>query len=147
MRSEATSIDEYLDELPEARRVQMEAVRQVILANLPEGYKEIIAWGMIAYVVPLAVYPDTYNGKPLMYAALANQNHHMVLYLTSIYMDEASKTSFERAYRASAKRYDVGKSCVRFRSLDDLPLDLIAEAIASTPVAKFVARANAVREE
>ena len=147
IRSEATSIDEYLDELPEARRPQMEAVRQMILANLPKGYEEIIAWGMIAYVVPLAVYPGTYNGKPLMYAALANQKHHMALYLTSIYMEEASKASFERAYRASGKRYDVGKSCVRFRSLDDLPLDLIAETIASTPVAKLVAKAKAVREE
>jgi len=146
MRSEATRVDEYLDELPEDRRLLIQAIRRVILANLPAGYEEVMAWGMITYEVPLAVYADTYNGKPLMYAALASQKHHIALYLTSIYMDEASRASFERTYRATGKRFDVGKSCVRFRTLDDLPLDLIAETIAATPVAEFVAKAKAARK-
>ena len=146
MRSEAASIDEYLHDLPEARRLQMEAIRQVVLANMPEGYEEIIAWGMIAHTIPLAMYPDTCNGQPLMYAALANEKHHMALHLTTICMDEASKASFERIYRASGRRYGVGKSCVRFRSFDDLPHDLIAKTIASTPMTEFVAKAKAVRK-
>ena len=86
---------------------------------------------MITYQVPLAVYPDTYNKKPLMYAALANQKNHMAVYLTGIYMDEKLYQGFEKKYRETGKRYDVGKSCVRFRKLEDLPLDLIGESVAA----------------
>jgi len=146
VRSYAATVDEYLDELPDDRRRQIEAVRRVILANLPEGYEESMAWGMIAYQVPIALYPDTYNGKPLLFAALASQKHHMALYLTSIYLDDESRNAFEQEYRATGKRYDVGKSCVRFRSLSDLPLPLIGRAIASTPIAEFVAKVKASRK-
>ncbi|MGI9584813.1 MAG: DUF1801 domain-containing protein, partial [Acidimicrobiia bacterium] len=82
MRSDATSVDQYLAELPDDRRAAIETVRDTILANLPDGYEEAMNWGMITYQVPLATYPDTYNGKPLMYAALASQKHHMAVYLT-----------------------------------------------------------------
>jgi hypothetical protein len=95
---------------------------------------------MIAYQVPLETYPDTYNGEPLMYAALASQKNHMAVYLTGIYMEDEKRATFEEAYRATGKRFDVGKSCVRFRKLEDLPLDLIGETIASTSVDDFVAR-------
>jgi len=101
-------------------------------------------WGMIAYEVPLATYPDTYNGQPLVYAALASQKNHMAVYLTGIYMDEAAREKFERDYRATGKRFDVGKSCVRFRKLDDLPLPVIGEAIAYLPADEYVRRVKEV---
>jgi uncharacterized protein YdhG (YjbR/CyaY superfamily) len=145
MQSKAATIEEYLNELTPERREGIGAVRAVILENLPEGYEEAMNWGMISYQVPLAVYPETYNKQPLMYAALASQKNHMAVYLTGIYMDEAAKDAFEAAYKATGKRYDVGKSCVRFKRLDDLPLELIGETIASLPVNEFVERVKAVR--
>jgi len=95
-------------------------------------------WGVITYQVPLSTYPDTYNKQPLMYAALASQKNHMAVYLLAIYMDEEAKRSFQSDYKATGKRYDVGKSCVRFRKLDDLPLELIAKAIAMYNVKTYV---------
>jgi hypothetical protein len=80
-----------------------------------------------------------------MYAALASQKNHVSIYLTGIYMDEESRQEFETAYKATGKRYDVGKSCVRFRKLDDLPLPLIGESIASMEVEEFVERVKKVR--
>ena len=139
MQSKATTIKEYLAEMPPERREAIEKVRQIILENLPGGYQEAMNWGMITYQVPLEVYPDTYNKKPLMYAALANQKNHMSVYLTGIYMDENLNMDFEEKYRATGKRYDVGKSCVRFRKLDDLPLELIGESIQAVSMADFVA--------
>ena len=145
MRSSASTVEEYLAELPEERREAIEVVRQVILKNLPEGYEEVMNWGMITYQVPLETYPDTYNKKPLMYAALAAQKNHMSVYLIPIYMDETAIREFEAAYKATGKRYDVGKSCVRFRKLSDLPLELIGESIASLQVSEFVERVKEAR--
>lgn len=145
MKSEATTVREYLDALPDDRRKALKAVRKVIRDNLPDGYEEAINFGMIAYQVPLAKYPDTYNGKPLMYAALASQKNHMAVYLTSIYMDDGKRAAFEKAYRATGKRYDVGKSCVRFRKLDDLPLPVIGDAIADIPADVFVDRVRSAQ--
>ena len=144
MRSEARTVDEYLAELPEDRRDAVAAVREVILENLPEVYEESMNWGMIAYEVPLATYPDTYNGQPLAYAALASQKNHMAVYLSGIYMDEGAREKFERDYRATGKRFDVGKSCVRFRKLEDLPLPVIGEAIAYLPADEYVRRVREV---
>jgi hypothetical protein len=92
MQSKAATVKEYLEELTPERREQVEAVRKVILENLPEGYEEVMNWGMITYQVPLEVYPDTYNKKPMMYAALASQKNHMAVYLTGIYMDSRPLT-------------------------------------------------------
>lgn len=141
----AGSVEEYLDELPEERREALQAVRDTILKNLPEGYEEVINWGMITYQVPLETYPDTYNGKPLMYAALGNQKNHMSLYLTGVYMDEQRRNDFVSEYKETGKRMDMGKSCVRFKKLADLPLDLIGETIASLEVGDFVDRVKAAR--
>jgi hypothetical protein len=140
MRSEATTVEEYLDELPDDRRDAIAAVRKVILENLPDGYVEVMNWGMITYEVPLEMHPDTYNKQPLMFAALASQKNHMGVYLTGIYMSDDARDEFEKAYRATGKRCDVGNSCVRFRKLDDLPLELIGETIASVPVDRFIER-------
>jgi len=145
VKSSAKTIDEYLAEMPPYRRAAIETVRRVILDNLPEGYEEAMNWGMITYQVPLSVYPDTYNGQPLMYAALASQKNHMAVYLTAIYMDDEARQRFEDAYRRTGMRMDIGKSCVRFRKLDDLPLDLIGSAISYMEMGEFVRRAKALR--
>ena len=131
MRSEAASVDEYLGTLPDERREALEAVREVVLANLPDGYVETMNWGMISYEVPLETYPDTYNGKPLMYAGLASQKHHMALYLTGMDAMEGERAAFEAAYAATGKKLDMGRSCLRFTRLDDLALDVIAAGIAA----------------
>jgi uncharacterized protein YdhG (YjbR/CyaY superfamily) len=140
MRSDATTVDDYVASLPHDRREAVEAVRSLILASLPDGYEEVMNWGMITYEVPLDIEPDTYNGKPLMYAALASQKHHMAVYLTAVYSDEDSARSFKDAYLATGKPLDMGKSCVRFTRIEDLPLDLLGETIGATPIDEFVAR-------
>ena len=140
MKSDATTIQKYLAEMPEDRREAITKVRDIIIKHLPEGYEEALNWGMITYQVPLEVYPDTYNKKPLMYAALANQKNHMAVYLTGIYMDEDLYQDFEEKYRDTGKRYDVGKSCVRFRKLEDLPLELIGESIGAISMEDFIER-------
>ncbi len=144
MRSEATTAEQYLAELPDDRRKAIEAVRAVILENLPDGYEEAMKWGMITYQIPLDTYPDTYNKQPLMFAALASQMNHMAVYLTGIYVSDEARDEFAKAYRATGKRFDVGKSCVRFRKLDDLPLDLIGQTIAAVPVERLISRVEEV---
>ena len=144
MQSDAKTVEEYLASLPEDRRAALQAVRETILGNLPDGYDEVMNWGMITYEVPLETCPDTYNGKPLMYAALGSQKNHMAVYLTGIYMDDGAREEFEARYRDTGKRMDMGKSCVRFRKLEDLPLPLIGEAIGQIPADEFVERVKAV---
>jgi uncharacterized protein YdhG (YjbR/CyaY superfamily) len=145
MRSNASAVEEYLAELPGERREALEAVRQVILKSLPKGYEEVMNWGMITYQVPLETYPDTYNGRSLMYAALASQKNHMAVYLTGIYVDDEARQEFELKYKATGKRYDVGKSCVRFKKLEDIPLSLIGESIGSLSVEEFIERVEGAR--
>ena len=139
MQSDATTVREYLDSLPDDRRKALAKVRTVIRRNLPKGIVETMNWGMITYEVPLRTYPDTYNGQPLAYAALASQKNHMAVYLMGIYGSEDLRARFEDAYRATGKRMDVGKSCVRFRTLDDLPLDVIGEAVGALTLDEFLA--------
>ena len=138
MRSDATTVDEYLASLPDDRRKAISEVREVILTNLPNGYEEAMNWGMITYQVPLETYPETYNKQPLMYAGLASQKNHMAVYLTGVYTSDGDRAAFEEEYRASGKRLDMGKSCVRFRKLDDLPLGVIGRAIAACDVDSFI---------
>ena len=136
--SRAETVDDYLAELPDDRRDAIAEVRDVILDNLPDGFVEAMNWGMISYEVPLERCPDTYNGKPLMYAALASQKNHMAVYLTSVYADGETENRFRRDYEATGKKLDMGKSCVRFKSLDQLPLELIGEVIAGTSVDEVI---------
>ena len=147
VRSAAATVEEYLGELSAERREAVEAVREVALANLPEGYVEAMNWGMISWEVPLERYPNTYNKRPLMYAALASQKNYMSLYLMCVYADDDDRARFEERFRASGKRLDMGKSCVRFRRVEDLPLDLIAESIASTSVDEYIRRYEEAREK
>ena len=143
--SKAATVAEYLAELPADRREALAEVRETILANLPAGFVEAMAWGMICYELPLATYPDTYNGKPLLVAALASQKRHMAVYLQAIYADPRRRSDFEADYRSTGKRLDVGASCVRFRTLDDLPLDLIGRTIAAVDASEFIADYEAGR--
>lgn len=145
--SEATTVREYLAELSPERREAIEAVRKAVLRALPKGYQEQMGHGMIEYVVPFTRLPKTYNKQPLQLAALASQKNYMALYLNNVYMDEALGKWFEEAYRATGKRFDMGKSCVRFKRLEDLPLDVVAEAIGRTSVEEFVAHYERVRAQ
>jgi uncharacterized protein YdhG (YjbR/CyaY superfamily) len=138
VRSHATTVDEYLGELPDDRRNAIEEVRDTILEHLPDGFVETMNWGMISYEVPLETFPDTYNGQPLMYAALASHKNHMAVYLTSVYATDELREAFVADYRATGKKLDMGKSCVRFKSLDQLPLEVVGEAIAAHTAESFV---------
>ena len=144
-QSTAQTVDEYFDELPPDRQQAIAAVRKVILDHLPEGYEETMQYGMIGYVIPLEKYHVTYNGQPLEYAALASQKNYMSLYLMNIYGDKETEQWFIEQYRASGKKLDMGKSCVRFKKLEDLPVDLIGKAIGRTTVADFIERYEASR--
>ena len=99
MRSDASSVEEYLKELPDIRREAVATVREMIVDNLPAGFEEAMNWGMICYQVPLSAYPETYNGQPLMYAALASQKNHMAVYLSGIYMSQEARKRFEEDYK------------------------------------------------
>lgn len=144
-QSSAATVEEYLAELSEDRRAMVAAVRDVVNANLPAGYEEAMAFGMVSWQIPLERYPTTYNRRPLVYASLASQKQYVSLYLMCVYTDEGAAEAFEARYRATGKRLDMGKSCVRFRTLDDLPLDLVAETIAATPVDAYIERYEASR--
>ncbi len=146
MRSEALTVDAYLESLPSDRQGAISTVRETILQHLPEGYEEAMNWGMICYQVPLAKFSKTYNGQPLMLAALASQKRHMAVYLTGIYMDEETRVNFEERYRETGKKLNAGKSCVRFTKLSNLPIELIGEVIARFPVDEFIEQSEAARK-
>jgi len=139
VQSKAKTVDEYVRSLPADRREAVSAVRRTILKNLPEGFEEMMLWGMIVYGIPLQRFPDTYNKQPLGIAALASQKNYMSVYLMSVYSDKKTLAWFTKAYKASGKKLDMGKSCVRFRKLEDLPLDVIGVAIAKVTPEQLIA--------
>jgi hypothetical protein len=145
MQSDAETVDDYLAGLPDDRREAIAAVRQSILDHLPEGYDEVMQYGMISYVIPLDDYPDTYNGQALAVASLANQKNHMALYLNCVYSDGERDRRFRERWAESGKKLDMGKSCVRFRKLDDLALDVVGDVIAETSVDDFIAEYERAR--
>jgi hypothetical protein len=134
-----TTPDEYIASLPPDRREAVSAVRDVVRRNLPAGFNEGMEFGMIAWYVPLETLPDTYNGRPLGLAALASHKNYMSLYLNSVYGDPTTEAWFKQRYEASGKKLDMGKSCVRFRRIEDLPLDVIGETIARFDLGAFLA--------
>lgn len=138
-RSKATTVDAYVGELPPERRAVAQTLRRMILAHLPEGYVETMNWGMPSYEVPLSRHADTYNGQPLGYLAFAAQKNGWSLYLMGLALDADKEAALREAFAKAGRKPDMGKSCVRFRTLDDLPLDAVAGLIASTPVADFIA--------
>lgn len=138
MRSEALTVEAYLAALPAGRRATVEQLRGLVLANLPEGYVEAMNSGMICYEVPLAVSGDTYNGKPLMYAAIGNQKRHVGLYLCGISCIPEGEEKLRRSFAAAGKRLDMGKACLRLRDVGDLDLAAVAEAVSAVPPQRFV---------
>ncbi len=137
--STAATVEQYLASLPPDRREALARVREVILANLPEGYEEAMQYGMIGYAIPLARFPHTYNGQPLALAALASQKQYMTLYLMTVCGSEAAMRWFVGEYRERGLKLDMGKSCVRFKKLDELPLDVIGKVIARISVDEYIA--------
>lgn len=137
MTSSASTVEAYLASQPEDRRAALSAVRETILAHLPDGYEEGSQYGMIGYYVPHSRYPAGYHCNPkapLSYAALGAQKNYLVLHLPTIYGDEKLCAEFRRRWEAAGKRLDMGKGCVRFRKLEDVPLDVVGWVIAATPV-------------
>jgi len=142
MQSQAKTVDEYIASLPEDRQEAITAVRNIILKNLPKGYEEIMQWGGIGYVVPHSSYSAGYHAQPkepLPYASLTSQKNHMAFYGMGIYMDEAQCQWFVDAWTKTGKKLDMGKSCVRFKKLEDVPLEVIGKAVKRFPMKKYIA--------
>lgn len=145
VQSNAETVGQYIAELPPERASVIEAVRELVLGNLPDGIEESMNFGMIAYEIPLSRYPDTYNGQPLMYAALAAQKHHYALYLHSVYASEEVETELRSAYREAGIKLDAGRSCVRFKRLDQLVPEAIATAVGAITVEDYIDRYESSR--
>ncbi|MFN0190838.1 MAG: DUF1801 domain-containing protein [Aestuariivirga sp.] len=141
MQSQAASVADYLNELPEERREAIAKVRAVIRKNLPKGFVEQMSYGMIGYVVPHKLYPAGYHCDPklpLCFAGLASQKQYMALYLMTVYQSTAMEQWLRQQFQARGKKLDMGKSCIRFKKLDDLPLDVIGEAIGRVSLADYI---------
>ena len=144
MQSKATTVADYLASLPPDRRAALERIREVILANLDKEYEEGMSHGMIGYTVPKSLYPPGYHTDPkqgLPFVSLASQKNYMSLYLMGLYVggtDSPLARWFHEAWAKTGKKLDMGKSCIRFKKLDDLPLEVIGEAIRRQPARAFI---------
>lgn len=143
--SKAPTPEAYLDELEPDRAALVARLRDLINANLPDGYVERMNWGMISWEVPSDLYPDTYNGQPLLYAGLAAQKNHTALYLNCVYASEERTERLKARWAASGRKLDMGKSCLRFKRAGDVAEDVLAETIRSIPVDRFIAEHEAGR--
>jgi hypothetical protein len=141
--STATTVEEYLRELPADRANVVGHVRDVVNASLPPGYVEGMLYGMITWMVPLEAYPKTYNGKPLAYVSLAAQKNYYALYLMGVYADSEQEARLREEWVARGTKLDMGRSCLRFKRLDDLHEDLVAQVIAAVPMDEYVEQAKA----
>jgi hypothetical protein len=137
--SAATTVEQYLSSLPPDRRAQIVRVRSVVNAKLPRGYEEGMLYGMIGWYIPLARYPETYNGQPLCLAGLAAQKQHLALYMMTVYGDPKIEQAFKAGFKAAGKKLDMGRSCVRFRTADALALDVIGETISKVTIDGYIA--------
>ena len=145
--SKAKTVAAYLDELPEDRRSAISKVRAVVRKHLPKGYKEDMSFGMIVWGIPLDRYPDTYNGQPLCYIGLASQKNYNSLYLMGVYGDPKKEKLLADAFAKAGKKMDMGKSCLRFKKVEDLPLDAIGKIVASMPPEELIRRAESARKK
>ncbi|NLA34821.1 MAG: DUF1801 domain-containing protein [Actinobacteria bacterium] len=146
MHSEAADVDRYVAEIGSDRRETVEAMVDLIRANIPDGFVEAMEFGMPTWVIPLERYGATHNDRPLGVVALANQKRYISLYLMGIYADPNGREAFERRWAESGKKLDMGKSCLRCRTLDDLNLDLLATAIAAVTPEAYLAAYERSRE-
>ncbi|SMP46060.1 protein of unknown function (DU1801) [Sphaerochaeta associata] len=146
MTTNATTVLDYLATLTDEQRSIIVPVRSVILSHLPSGFVETINWGMLSYEVPLEIYPNTYNKKPLSYVGLAVQKQYYSLYLMPAYMDQNVYQTLMDAFEKAGKKLSMGKSCIRFKKVEDLPLDLIGSIIASHSVKSFITAYETARK-
>lgn len=143
MQSKAKTVAQYLKELPADRRASVEAVRKIVLTSMDPALEEGMQYGMIGWYVPFSVFPEGYHcdpKQPLAFACLASQKNYLSLYLMSVYADGTRDEHwFREAWAKSGKKLDMGKCCVRFKSVEDLALDVIAEAFRRTSVKDHLA--------
>ncbi|WP_162126082.1 DUF1801 domain-containing protein [Flavobacterium phycosphaerae] len=142
MQSKAVTPQEYLNELPSDRKVAVEKLRDTILENLPEGFQEVMGYGMLGYVVPHSIYPKGYHCDPklpLPFINVASQKNFVALYHMGIYANATLLDWFVSEYPKHSKaKLDMGKSCIRFKKMDDIPYDLIAELIRKITVQDWI---------
>ncbi len=144
----ASTVAQYLAALPADRRAALSAVRKAINENLPDGYEEGMQFGMIGWYVPLSVYPAGYGENPkvpLSFVALASQKSGMVLHFLCFYGHPTLSTWFASEYKKSGKKLDMGKGCVRFKSLEDLALDVVGRTVARVSAEEHMANYQAAR--
>ncbi|HEX3475899.1 MAG TPA: DUF1801 domain-containing protein [Kofleriaceae bacterium] len=134
----ANTVDEYLAALPADRRAAIAAVRDTINRRIPRGYEHGMLYGGPAWYVPRSRLAETYNGQPLAVAVLGSQKNHMALYLMTVYGDSKLSAWFRKAYAATGKKLDMGKSCIRFKTLETLALDVVGEAVSKVSVDDYV---------
>ncbi len=147
VQSKATNVEDYLNELPEDRRVIISNIRGKILENLPNGYEETMNWGMISYEIPLERYPDTYNGQPLGVASIASQKNHLAIYLMGCYMVPEQTKKLLKAFDQMGIKPNMGKSCIRFTKLEKIPLDTIIELIRDFPVEDYIQHYEEIKKK
>jgi hypothetical protein len=146
MQSKAGTVAEYLQELPADRRAVLAKVRSLLKKNLPKGLVELMGYGMICYSVPHSIYPPGYRcdpKTPLPFASLAAQKNYYALYLMTIYGSEELEAWLRAEYKARGLRLDMGKGCLRFKRLEDLPLDVIAELAGRVTLEEYIRRYDA----
>ncbi len=134
MQSKATTPEQYLKELPQERKQVMTKLRDIILKNLPKGFEECISYGMLGYVVPHSIYPNGYHvnpSLPLPFISLASQKNNISVYHSGIYSDPDLMRWFLDEYpKHVSSKLDIGKSCIRFKNIEKIPFDLIAQLCA-----------------
>ena len=144
MTIDAATVDEYISKLPEERQEVVSKIRLVIQDNLPEGFEECINYKMIGYVVPHSLYPDGYHCDPklpLPFINVASQKNYVALYHSGIYNSEELLNWFTEEYPKHSKRkLDMGKSCVRFKKMDDIPYELIGELVSKMTPQDWISR-------
>lgn len=142
MTIEAKTPDEYISKVPEERTEAMQQIRQQLLANLPDGFEETMSYGMIGYVVPKSIYPAGYHPDPklpLPFINLASQKNYIALYHSGVYAQPGLLEWFQTEYPKHAKRkLDMGKSCIRFKNIADIPFDLIGELATKISVEDWI---------
>lgn len=142
MKIETNSPDEYINQLPDDRKIAMALLRQRILDNLPKGFEETISYGMIGYVVPHSIYPDGYHSNPklpLPFINIASQKNFIAMYHSGIYAENELSEWFKNEYPKYCKtKLDMGKSCIRFKKIEQIPFDLIALLVKKMSCEKWI---------
>lgn len=142
MQYKAKSPDDYISQVPTERQDTLNNLRKTIKANLPKGFEEGIQYGMIGYFVPHSIYPDGYHctpTEPLPFMSFASQKNSVNLYHSGIYAIPELNKWFVNEYPKHCKRkLDMGKSCIRFKHLDEIPFDLIAQLCTKLTPAEWI---------